>query len=368
MTIGLMPMLTTFLGAASYLLALAIFVQVFQELYKYVTSSKSKTYLKTLVDFAGPWAGQLLTTGRLPDFATRGPFQFLGIRPPNKLLPLDQKALSDAAVRTAPDWVQRAVGRLEFEVSLEKGKRKSPSPSWRGFVIDLFAAERGSPGYWTATKVQSLLEDWKVVRVETSKTGSPKIVQTKSLDPGAVLQALKAELLPHAVNLEENYEQLKRNFDYSYKRRNTRQTFVIAIVLVFCCNFPFDRIFREAAALPPQTAIAAAEAMVGHWEAVSSPGQPTDQEVTDDQKAAIKAAVDHLATLTRASNHQEYLIDSDDLLAMWADKRMGARYLFGCLITAILVSFGAPLLHDLTRLLLGLQKSWRQEPSADQGA
>ena len=368
MTIGLMPMLATFLGAASYLLALAIFVQVFQELYKYVTSSKSKTYLKTLIDFAGPWAGQLVKSGNLPDFATRGPFQFLQIRPPNKLLPLDRTALSDAAVRTAPDWVQRAIERLEFEVSLQKGERKSPSPSWRGFAADLFAAERGLPGYWVALKVQELLEEWKVARVETRKAGRKRLVHTRLLDAPAVLQALKSELLPHVVILEENLEQLNRNFDYSYQRRNTRQTFVIAIVLAVCCNFPFDRIFREAATLPPQTAIAAAQAMVDYWQAVSSAGQSAEQEVTEEQLAALKAAVDHLGIVSAESGQLDYVLNIADLQAMWGDKWMGVRYFFGCLITAILVSFGAPLLHDLTRLLLGLQKNWRGKAIVDQGA
>jgi hypothetical protein len=368
MTIGSMPMLTTFLGAASYLLALAIFVQVFQELYKYVTSSKSKTYLKALIDFAGPWAGQLVKSGKVPDFATRGPFQFLQIRPPNSLLPLEKSALSDAVVRTAPDWIQRALERLEFEASLQNGESQAPSPSWRGFAEELFAAERGSRGYWVATRVQELLERWKVARVSKARSGASRVVHARSLDAAAVLRALKAELLPHLVDLEDNHEQLTRNFDYAYQRRNTRQTFVIAIVLALCCNFPFDRIFREASALPPEAAIAAAEAMVGHWEAVSNVGAPADQEAFEDQLQDMQAAIAHLGDLASESGQLDYLLDLADLRAMWDDKWMGVRYLFGCLITAILVSFGAPLLHDLTRLLLGLQKNWRKRPSAERGA
>ena len=97
--------------------------------------------------------------------------------------------------------------------------------------------------------------------------------------------------------------------------------------------------------------------------------EPVDeQEMTDEQLAAMQAAIDHLGVISAESGQLNYLLNLADLREMWDDKWMGVRYLFGCLITAILVSFGAPLLHDLTRLLLGLQKNWRGKPSTEQGA
>ena len=56
-------LLTTILGLAGTFLGLAILVQVIQECWKYLFSTKSSGYERALFAFIGPWARQLMKPG-----------------------------------------------------------------------------------------------------------------------------------------------------------------------------------------------------------------------------------------------------------------------------------------------------------------
>jgi len=81
-------LLTTLLTMAATFLGLSIVVQVIQELYKYLRSSKGRAYQLALKDFLGPLATELMRPGVLPDVRVRGPFQLMRIRPKGMILPL----------------------------------------------------------------------------------------------------------------------------------------------------------------------------------------------------------------------------------------------------------------------------------------
>ena len=106
MTIG-SSLLTTLLGLAGILLGLAIVVQVVQECWKYLLSTKASAYQRALFSFLGPWARELLRPGVLPDLQVDGPMQWWRQRPRGRLLPMDQPTLVAAMERTAAAPVRR---------------------------------------------------------------------------------------------------------------------------------------------------------------------------------------------------------------------------------------------------------------------
>ncbi len=349
MNLGMVPMLSTLLALAAYVIGLALFEQVFQELYKFLSSSKSRTYAKVLVDFAGPWARQLMRPEALPDMTVRGPFQVRRWRPRGELLPLGEEELTSAAERTAPPWVKRALDALALEVKLQGGEAAAPSPSWQELVAQLASAAPGSPGYRSARRVLGVLERWGAVKAGTAKAG-------RSLDARRLQQALRSELLPHVVRLEAGREQLERNFTYTYRRRNLRQTFTIAMLMAVVFNLPFDRLYKQAAAMPPEAALAAAEAATTQWEQ-STAAEAARPEEGQEPAARAQALVERaLEVLESSQAPVNYILDWKQLQDLVRRPWQGLRYLFGCLITALMVTFGAPFLNDVGSLLLRLQR------------
>ena len=85
--------LTTLPALGVWFLGLSLLIQIVQELYKHLTSSKSRAYSMTLVDFVGPFAKQLFQASVAPELTIRGPFQFRRTRPHGRLLPLKKEAL-----------------------------------------------------------------------------------------------------------------------------------------------------------------------------------------------------------------------------------------------------------------------------------
>ena len=84
--------LTPLLAMTAWFLGLSILVQVLQELWKFVTSSKARSFEKALADFLGPFI-----VGRLkqdPLLAVRGPLQFRRVSTAGPVLPLDAADLS----------------------------------------------------------------------------------------------------------------------------------------------------------------------------------------------------------------------------------------------------------------------------------
>jgi hypothetical protein len=348
------PFLTNLIALAGILLGLSLFVQVFQELWKYLTGSKSKAYTKVLVDALGPWVAQLLRSGTMPDVRGRRPFQFRRLRPTGELRPLQCGQLLDALERSSPPWYLRAIRALELEMELNKDGSVAPSPAWREFLGQLDKASPGSPGYHAATKVVRFLDEWGQTP-GTAKPGRRQAAEPNEWQPGALLAAFRHEFLPQLQRVATQYPQIMQNYDYEYRRRNMRQTVLVALLVTLAFSLPFDRIYQAATQVSPEQASQLAETAVGLFEAdMSAVG-----EVSDTVRAQMDTARD-IATAVMSSLGPEAeslgrLITWDDVSEMRQQNTV-LRYLLGCLLTALLVSFGAPVWHDLARTLLRLQR------------
>lgn len=400
--------LSTLLALAAILLALSLFVQVFQEVYKYLTSSKARCYTSALTDFLGPWAAQMRRPGVLPDFQARGPFQFRRLRPRGILLPLERAELLEGMERTAPGWYRRALKQFRLEAELQGGQAQPPSAGWLAFSRELAATSQGAQGYWNARELMDFLGEWgHAIAAPPGPPPSPPAAALGALDAGALLLAFQERFLPHVSAAARHYPQLVRNFEYEYRRRNLRQTFMFGLLLALAANLPFDRLYRYASSLPADEAVAVAERTLSLYRAQTGdtrgpeargPGQPapegvageaatpetpprgaaapgapmsgTPPETAPPQAAVqgpppaevvseehVRAALDTwLAALGRAGAPIDYLMDRQFFFHLrqqgwW----MVLRYVFGCMLTALLISFGAPFWNDLAGALFRIQ-------------
>ena len=334
------PLLSTLLSLATTFLGLSLLVQVIQEVYKYLTSSKSRSYEQVLLDFLGPHARRLKKPGTLPDLETRGPFQVLRRRPTGRLQPMDKPTLITSLERTAAPWIQRALEVLHVEADLQQGQRRKATPMFLRFLTELRSVERGSPGYFTALELGDFFSTW------TDELAEP--------DAKALLRALRQRFLPSVVQTEANFTQLSKNFEYTYRRRNLRQTFTFGFALALLFQLPADRLYQRASQVPLDQAISAAEQARAIYA----------QEAARDTAAArrlpeLERLADSLRRVLITANRPRSLGDRMDMTRLqgeFADFRSGSVYLLGCLLTSLLISFGAPFWNDLSGALLRVAK------------
>ncbi len=367
-------LITTVLGLAGIFLALAIFVQIIQEMWKHLASSKGRAFTNALADFLGPISRQLMRPGNLLDLRTRGPFQLRRLRPNGLLLPMSKTALVDGLERTLQPWAQRALEALRTEekiaaVSSDDAAGEDPaqfcSNHWMSFLKELGEAEKGSPGYQGAKDILSFLTDWNHSHIPGDDTGSQlrKITPSGTVEASAMLIAFRREFLPHVDDVENNYGQLIRNFDYLYERRNARQTFLIALLVAVLFNLPIDRLWNSASQLSSEEAVSIAEQYMDIYQRSTDTTRKADPKMEKLADSARVVLTDALATIKHSEGDRD-----DDLTTVfnmqpeWDLFSWGALlYLFLCLITALLISFGAPFWNDLASALLRVQKKKRVE-------
>ena len=140
MPIASTSLLSTVLAMAAAFLALSLLVQVIQECYKYLTSSRSKAYRGALIDFLGDKAKVLLESKELADLRARGPFQFSTGESKGHLEPMDKDDLMAALERAAPEWIQKSVHRAPARDLAPEGRERAGEPVAPGVP----AAARGS--------------------------------------------------------------------------------------------------------------------------------------------------------------------------------------------------------------------------------
>lgn len=339
MSITSTGLLSTIIAIGAAFLALSLLVQVIQELYKHLTSSRSRAYVNALTDFLGPHAQQLVQPGMIPDLQVRGPFQFLRTRPTGHLEPMDKDDLIVALERTAAPWIRRALTALRLEAGLAKGEAGQLSPSFRQFLHQLQGVTPGSPGYSTALDVREFFDTWGV------KTGDTDV---GTFDTSAVLKALRQRFLPNVVRADESFTQLVKNFDHAYRRRNLRHTFTFGFLLAILAQQPLWDIYDSAKAVPIEQAVAAAE------EARAIYAQQAAADTTGSRgPAALKAYADSLVGVLHQTSTDPSL--GLNFRMVWQRIRE-PTYLLGCLLTALLISFGAPFWNDATGALLRLYK------------
>lgn len=361
------PVLNTIIGLAATFLGLAVLVQVIQEIYKYLTSSKYRSYTKALTDFLGPWATQLLEPGPFVDLQVSGPFQIRKLSPKGILLPMERESLTGALERTAPHWIRKTVDQLKLECQLQGDKKSMPSPEWNNFLTELGEMERGAPGYWNALEIAQFLSVWDhEYAPKNDDAGIGSISLTKEFKATDILTAFRKKFLSHVDNVNENFPQLERNFEYSYRRRNLRQTFIIAMIIAVLFNLSFERIYHAAGKISPEQAVSISENAISFYEAQA--GRSAGGDSVDVEKQLVLAQDILKSSLESVSGKREladYFVNQKDILNISENALVSIlRFLFGCLITAVLVSFGAPFWNDILKAILRIKQS-RQAGTAE---
>ncbi len=248
----------TMLSIASTLVMLSIIIQILQELYKFLTDSKSRAYMRALCEFIGPLALKLPSVDEGTNLLTSGPFQIKRFRTTGKFQPLAKEVLLSRMEQAAPPWIRRALKCLDHEAKMQNKAPATPSPDWQEFKKEVENAAncKGIEGYWNAYELKSWCDKW------TSTDSSNK----DKIDAAKMLVSFREKFLPHVNAAERNFDQLNTNFEYINRRRNLRLTFLLAMILVLFFDFSISTIFENAKRMSPQQAMALAQSATGLYQ------------------------------------------------------------------------------------------------------
>lgn len=368
-------------GASSYdallaltamLFGLAIAVQVIQELYKHLSSSKARAYRTVLRDTLGSWVDRLYEAGPAVRLHVRGPFQFFRSKPSGVLLPMSKDELLEAMDIVAPDWMGYTLQALKTERKLQQGGPAPPSPHLLQAVQNLEAARENPSDEATATRMLAFLEEWgePPARGEQTVTdGEDLALATESpigdldrgFDAARALEGFVHRFFPDRVQVEQEFAQISRNFEHAYERRNLRQTFTFAFVIALALGFPLDAMWERANELSTDQAVATATQLLAAGEELGGDAAALGAGSSQEEVAAVTEAVGKL--LRQVGDGRRQASDLwrggwDAVTARWSEGDVGglAKYVFFCLLTAIFVSFGAPFWHRLSTSLLHLRR------------
>jgi hypothetical protein len=385
-------LLSTIAALAATLLGLSLLIQVIQEVYKFLTSSQARAYRITLLDFLGPWAARIFDPGTATDLKLRGPFQFLKLRPPSRLLPLDKDDLVDALERTLSPWHREALLALRLEAKRQAeeaergidGARAAVSPDPSSALTDL--AKRlttsvpGAPGHRGAQEIHEFLAAWMPVpswpsastggarggaAAGSNRVAATPAASTRPLDAAALLAAFRAHFMPHIVSAADHYAHLMRNYEHNSRRRNLRQTFTFALLLALAFDLPFGRLYNEARRVPPDQAFEMLAAASAAYDTVVAGGDTLrvvtrvlPPRVQAYAEAMLDSAVKRDSTAAAGGDPLDYAGLVARAKANLVDRgwRGGIDYVFGSLLTALLLSFGAPLWNDIAKSVLRLKR------------
>jgi len=281
---------------------------------------------------------------------------------------MDQPTLIAALERIDPDSVRRVLQALRTESDLQNKTPAKPSPAFADVVAQLNATEADSPEY---PFVRELLEFLKAWEVTLQPSGQLATVTEQPVDADRLIIAFRQRFLAHTLDVERNFAQLETNFEYIYRRRNTALTFLFGVVVVLLLDMPIATIYRTAKSMTSEQAIALAEAARGAYDSlVAVQASDTGAERQEDSVRAgryrqISDSV--LASLTKAgaaglpdsTEEKGYLAVRMGQLwnQLFVDKTGKAlAYLAECLVTALLISFGAPFWNDVAGALLRVSK------------
>lgn len=376
--------ITVCLGIAASYLIFSLFVQTVQEVYKYLTNSKGRAYGKALEDFVGPLARQLSAPGVLPGLRVRGPFQLIRLSPTGIGLPLNKAQLIAGLERTAAPTIRQALDALTFEAGLQNGKPGAPSPAFSVFLASLGHFVPANP---TAQAVAVFLGTWCPGMIQLP-SGAPVSGFGGIIDASKVLEAFRRKYLSHVEKVAAEFPQFASNFDHVYKRRNLRQTFVIAFAVAYVFQLPFQYIYDNARQMSPQQAESLANQAMTLFTngAAVNFGSGLANGTGTNQPAASRPVSANLAPVSQGSGtplnaftNQAMVFATNEmqlayvalqsisqnhiLTPQWCPKKDLIKFVFGCLISALLVSFGAPLWNDVASYFLNAQKNAKVKSS-----
>jgi len=375
--------ITVCLGIAASYLIFSVFVQTVQEVYKYLTNSKGRAYGNALEDFVGPLARQLSAPGVMPGLRARGPFQLIRLSPAGIGLPLNKAQLIAGLERTAAPTIRQALDALTFEAGLQNGKPDAPSPAFNGFLASL---GRFVPANPTAQAVAVFLGTWCPGMIQLP-SGTPVSSFGGVIDASKVLEAFRRKYLSHVDKAAAEFPQFTSNFEHVYKRRNLRQTFIIAFAVAYVFQLPFQYIYDNARQMSPQQAESLAnQAMTlftngaaTNFGSALATGAGTNQPASPRPASASAAAASQGSPLNAVTNQALVFATNEMQLAyaalqgisqnniltpQWRPEKDSIKFVLGCLISALLVSFGAPLWNDLASYFLNAQKNAQLKSSA----
>jgi hypothetical protein len=251
---------------------------------------------------------------------------------------------------------------LRTEAAFQSGTAAALSPAFENVVAELRATVRGSPGYSAAIQILQFLKAWSVPCGD-----GPGADQDRGpVDANKILAAFRQHFLPHIVEAELNYAQLDRNFDYVYRRRNTLLTFIFAIAVVIAIDVPIGTVYRQARGMTSEQALALAErARAAYDSLVRLPAARAEDSVRAreylDLSRDMMVALRRSATLGPGAVATEPGFVSARIGRLQQQIRDGGiwwtgGYLLECLVTALLVAFGAPFWNDLAGVLIRASK------------
>ena len=361
----LLAIIATLTGA---FLGLAVAVQVIQELWKYLSSSKATTYAKVLADFLGPWTERLYAEGATLPLQVRGPLQWFRVRPRGVLLPMTKDQLLSAMDRIQGGWLGRSIEALKAETRIQQGSPTQLSPRLVDFRNELEKADGETPGYRDAQRLSKFFDTWVEKRHQ----------KDDAVDAAALLEGFYETFVPDRRRVEENYPQFEQNLAYAYQRRNLRQTFFFGFLIAVVLGFPADKLYSMAKATPEDRAFEFLNEVVTLAEEID-PTLAEKMAVEDKPtEAGAEAAADNEATADADSglpkSAREDLQRTRRLVEMLGNeletggeqksakeppnleeairKALHWRNLLFCAVTAVFVSFGAPFWHRLSEALV----------------
>jgi hypothetical protein len=348
MDVPVSSFLGPFLALAAMLLGISLLVQVLQELWKFATSSKAIAFEKALDDFAGTWATHHLRQDTA--LAVRGPFQFRRVANAGHVLPTEKNDLLASLEQAAPVWHRLVDSALAFEAWLQKGSVGEPSPKFTELVDKLQREVEGVQASPQALDVYQFLESWGL-------TGG-------AFDAAKARGAFRDRFFGHLARLDQHYDRLMQNFQYAYERRNLRQTFTLALLVALAFNLPLGDVYRRASAMPLAEAVVLSEraaALQAEYEELDAEQRKLPEADSaaaariEQEKAAIQEQEARLRSVAdRAFELSAGRSINTDFRSLWRSLRANvtsASQLLGCLLTAVLVSFGAPFWNDVSSAL-----------------
>lgn len=251
--------LDIFLAFSAIIVSLSIIIQTLQEIYKYLTNSKSKAFSKAMYDYMGTLFDKIIQAPNIQDTKGRGPFQIFNFRPKDYIAPITKSQFEEALHSTLPTWKKILREKLIAESKLQNGTSALESVEWKLFVEQLTQAEAYSSNKSYFKEVIDFMKEWNLIVDNPNKNqvilDKNYILNSASFDANQILKAFEIRFLDDHKYYIENYSHFYAKFTEQYKRRNFRQSFVIALLFCLVLNLPIQEIVKAAKSLKYEDAL-----------------------------------------------------------------------------------------------------------------
>ena len=172
---------------------------------------------------------------------------------------------------------------------------------------------------------------------------------------------------------DEEWNQLVNNFDYTYSRRNLRITFIIALIITFFFNLPIQNIYEKQSSLTTSQLTDLTEKIVSinnNLKQLSEEGtknkdgnnvETIDESLVTTNNDSINIEVEYDSLITKINR----LVSEDVYKAQLVEFVTNLKfesfgkfllYFFGCILTSILICFGAPFWNEILGALTSMKK------------